>query len=105
MKKRRKIIMNKVEFVALVSEKLTTDERKETKKFASEVVDCVIETIKEQIAEGNEVNLSGFGKFSVVDKPQAEKRNPATGSTVTVPAHKSPKFKYSSTVKNMLKAV
>lgn len=104
MSKRRKKIMNKVELANVVSEKMTTDERKVTKKFAGELVDCVMDVIKDAIMAGEDVKISGLGAFTTVDKPERIARNPQDGSEITVPAHRAPKFKFSSNVKNALKA-
>lgn len=95
--------MNKVELASVVSERMTTEERKVTKKFAGELVDCVIDVIKDTMVAGDEVKLAGLGAFTVVDRPERIARNPQDGSAITVPAHKSPKFKFSSTVKEAVR--
>ena len=96
--------MNKVELASVVSERMTTEERKVTKKFAGELVDCVMDVIKSAIVAGEDVKIAGLGAFTTVDRPERIARNPQDGSSITVPAHKSPKFKFSSSVKNELRA-
>ena len=86
--------MNKTEFVAAVAEKTGS-----SKKAAGEAVNVVLDTIVETLKKGEEVAIAGFGKFTVVDVPEREARNFQTGETMTVAAHKSPKFKYASNVK------
>ena len=86
--------MNKTEFIAAVAEKNGC-----TKKAAAETVSVVLDTIVETRKKGDEVALAGFGKFSVVDVAEREARNPQTGETMTVAAHKAPKFKFASNVK------
>ncbi|MCO6434325.1 HU family DNA-binding protein, partial [Nitrosomonas nitrosa] len=45
------------------------------------------------VASGNDVQLVGFGTFSVSERAGREGRNPATGETMTIPAKKVVKFK------------
>lgn len=86
--------MNKAEFIASIAEKGGM-----TKKAAGETVNLVLGTITDALVNGEEVALAGFGKFSVVDVPEREARNPQTGEAMTVEAHKAPKFKFASNVK------
>jgi nucleoid DNA-binding protein len=55
--------------------------------------------IMEALRKGQEVNLPGFGKFSVVWREETQRRNPATGEPVTVPAHNVVRFKLGSALK------
>lgn len=86
--------MNKTEFVSALAEKTGI-----SKKVANENLNTVLDTIVETLKSGEDVALAGFGKFSVVDVPERECRNPQTGETMTVDAHKAPKFKFASNVK------
>ena len=74
-----------------------------TLKDSKVAVDGVIEAIVAGMAEAGEVKLSGFGTFSLVEKAESQARNPKTGETVVVPAHKAPKFKFSKTLKDALR--
>lgn len=49
--------------------------------------------IQDTLAAGEELQITGFGTFSTVQKEAAVKRNPSNGEPVDVPAHKVPKFK------------
>lgn len=60
------------------------------------------EAIAEALAAGQEVNLPGFGKFVAPLKEAAEKRNPATGGTVLVPAHKQVRFRVGGKLKQQV---
>ena len=42
---------------------------------------------------------AGFGKFEVVEKAESKRRNPQTGETIMVAAHKAPKFKAATALK------
>ncbi len=59
---------------------------------AKAAVDATIEEITEQLKAGNEVKFTGFGKFTAVDRPAREGRNPQTGETVQIAAKTAPKF-------------
>jgi nucleoid DNA-binding protein len=47
---------------------------------------------------GEEVAITGFGRFSVKERPAREGRNPATGAPLKIPASKSLGFKMSKPV-------
>ena len=87
--------MNKAEFIKVVAQKVDA-----TQKLTGEFVDAVFTTITEELTEGNEVSISGFGKFSVTERSAREGRNPSTGETMRIEASNSVKFKASSTLKN-----
>ena len=50
-----------------------------TKKQSSETVETILELIKSSLASGEDVLISGFGKFSIKDKRERRGRNPSTG--------------------------
>jgi len=81
----------------LINELATNLER--SKKDVTEVVDAVFNTIINEVSEGNEIAIHGFGKFVRVVKPQSTARNPKTGEAVDVPEHGVVKFKPSSRFK------
>ena len=57
-----------------------------TKADARKVVDDVFATIADAATKGEEVSISGFGKFKVKDTPARDGRNPATGAAITIAA-------------------
>ena len=75
-----------------------------TQKDIAEVLDVVVATIIEAVAAGDEVNIAGFGKFSVSARPEREGRNPQTGETIVIAASKNPKFKASKNFKDTVNA-
>lgn len=91
--------MNKTEMVNKIVERLAEEDIKVAKKSMNKYVDVMLDTIVDSMADGEDVRLTGFGNFSVVDKPERIARNPQDSSTVVVPAHKAPKFKFSGSVK------
>jgi len=50
-----------------------------TKKQSAEAVEKIIEVLKSTLESGDEVLVSGFGKFSVKEKNERKAGNPATG--------------------------
>jgi DNA-binding protein HU-beta len=55
-------------------------------------VQATIDEITAQLAAGNEVKFTGFGKFSTVAKSAREGHNPQTGETMQIAAKTAPKF-------------
>ena len=90
--------MNKTEFVEFIAEKYEIP-----KTEAKKAVDMVQTSTMEVLKNGDEVNLTGLGKFSVVHKEAGEARNPSTGGTITVPAHDVPKFSFSKAFKDSIR--
>ena len=91
--------MNKVDLVKNVVNRLAESDVKVSQKMMGQYIDTITDVIKDALVNGEEVKIANFGSFSVVDKPQREARNPQTGETIMVSAHKAPKFKYSNVVK------
>lgn len=87
--------MNKSDFVSAVAEKAGT-----TKKDADAVIKAFTETVADLVKNGDSILLPGLGTFSVVEKSERVTRNPRTGESVTVPAHKAPKFKAAKALKD-----
>lgn len=57
------------------------------------VVNAILDEITEALAEGNRVELRGFGAFSVKNRPARAARNPKTGEQVMVDEKWVPFFK------------
>ncbi len=66
-----------------------------TKKQSSETVEALLEIMKETLASGEDVLISGFGKFYVKEKRERRGRNPATGEDMMLDARKVITFKCS----------
>ncbi|MGB9594950.1 MAG: HU family DNA-binding protein [Candidatus Poribacteria bacterium] len=71
-----------------------------TKKAAAAAVDAMIEAIKGALANGDKVNLVGFGSFSVRKRAAREGRNPRTGKKLKIPAKNVPVFKAGKDLKD-----
>ncbi len=67
------------------------------------IIKGVVDIIKDSLVDGKDVSIFGLGTFSVKDVEERAGVNPQTGEALTIPAHKSPKFKFSQTVKDLVK--
>lgn len=59
---------------------------------AKRALEATLKAIEEQIGEGNEVRLTGFGKFSVSHRDARIGRNPQTGESMEIAAKTVPRF-------------
>lgn len=71
-------------------------------KQAKAAVDAVLSTIASEVAAGNEVSLSGFGKFSRSERAARQGKNPATGETIQIAASKAVKFTAAKALKDQV---
>jgi integration host factor subunit alpha len=69
------------------------------KKESLEVVELVFEVMKETLAGGEDLKLSGFGIFKVRQKADRRGRNPQTGEAITIEARRILSFKPSHVLK------
>ena len=66
-----------------------------SRKMATELVETLLELIKKTLASGEDVLVSGFGKFCVQSKKERRGRNPATGEGLILAPRKVVTFKCS----------
>jgi integration host factor subunit alpha len=66
-----------------------------TKNKAMETVGSILEIIKETLATGEDVLISGFGKFQIKEKGERRGRNPATGEDLILRPRRVVTFKVS----------
>lgn len=71
-----------------------------THKKIGEIVDEVLDVIKENLVKGDKVLFAGFGSFEITERAAREGRNPQTGDTVIIPSCKVPKFKSGKALKD-----
>jgi len=67
-----------------------------------EVVETLIEIIKRSLENGEDVLVSGFGKFCVKNKRQRRGRNPSTGEDLMLDARKVITFKCSGKLRQAI---
>ncbi|MGO9314786.1 MAG: integration host factor subunit alpha [Syntrophobacteraceae bacterium] len=70
-----------------------------TKKESAQVIGTLFELIKKSLENGEDVRISGFGKFSVREKHQRNGRNPQTGEPMMLSPAKVVTFKYSEVLR------
>ena len=90
--------MNKTEFISVVAEKTGF-----TKADSSKAVDAVLSSLLESMVAGEDVTFIGFGTFGVKNVAEREARNPQTGETIKIAAHRSPFFKAGKALKDAVK--
>ena len=73
-----------------------------SKKGTAEIVEEVFETIKDTLARGEPVKISGFGKFVVRGKRVRKGRNPHTGGEILLKARRVVTFRPSQSLKELL---
>ena len=87
--------MNKTELIAAVAAKAGL-----TKKDAERVVNATIDTIVQNLANGEKVQISGFGNFEIKAREARVGRNPRTKEAIQIPATRLPIFKASKVLKD-----
>ncbi len=60
---------------------------------AKDRLETMLEIIKSTLASGEDIMISGFGKFQVTDKASRKGRNPATGETMMLDKRRVVTFK------------
>ena len=82
--------------------KVVADETGFPIRQSDEMVETLIELIKESLVSGDDVLISGFGKFSVRAKKERRGRNPATGGTMMLRPRRIVSFKWSGNLRRKL---
>jgi integration host factor subunit alpha len=73
-----------------------------SKKESADIVDLVFEMLKETLAKGEKIKISGFGNFVLRDKRQRPGRNPQTGDPIKISERRVLTFKASQILKQTL---
>lgn len=89
--------LTKAQIVDLIHEELPFPKNKST-----EVIEGLIEIIKRTLADGEDVLISGFGKFCVKNKRERRGRNPATGNDLILEKRKVVTFKCSGKLRDKI---
>ena len=87
--------MNKTELINAVAEKAGL-----SKKDTETVVNATIDVIAGALADGDKVQLVGFGAFEVKSRAERTGRNPKTKEEIKIPASKVPVFKPGKALKD-----
>jgi len=73
-----------------------------SKKQSTDIVESLIESIKATLESGEDVLISGFGKFCVNEKRQRRGRNPATGEDMMLAPRRVVTFKCSGSLRDRI---
>jgi len=87
--------VNKAELIEAVAEGADI-----SKAAASRAVDAALDAMTGALKKGDQVNLVGFGTFSVRERSARTGRNPRTGETINISAAKVPGFKAGKALKD-----
>lgn len=90
--------MTKAEIVTRINEKTGIE-----KVAVMAIVEEVMASIKENMANGENVYLRGFGTFHIVERKKKIGRNIGKNTAVVIPAHNIPRFKPAKEFKGMIK--
>ena len=91
-------MMNKVSLAEKVQEMLGDISKAESER----VVNNIFDTIVEEVSNGGEVSIAGFGSFSSKTRAARMGRNPKTGEAIKIKASRGAKFKAAKAFKDKL---
>jgi DNA-binding protein HU-beta len=74
-----------------------------TKSQAGRAVDAILNEMKDSLAKGEDVQLTGFGSFTTTKRAERNGRNPQTGEPIIIPAKTVPMFRPGKGLKEALK--
>ena len=74
-----------------------------SKGDATKAVETALKVIEDTLKGGGEINITGFGKFSVADRGARQGVNPQTGERIQIAASRVPKFSAGSALKKSIK--
>ena len=89
--------MNKTDLITAAAEKSGL-----SKKDAERVVNALLDTITASLVKGEKVQISGFGIFETKEREARVGRNPRTKEAVQIPATRTPTFKPSKLLKDIV---
>jgi DNA-binding protein HU-beta len=73
-----------------------------SKADSARAIESVVGTVSKTLKKGDEVVITGFGKFSVVKRAARMGVNPRTGEKVKIKASKAPKFTAGAALKQVV---
>lgn len=87
--------MNKQELVSAIAQGAEL-----SKKDAESALSATINAISKALADGDKVQLTGFGTFEVRERAARTGKNPRTGEAIEIAASKVPAFKAGKALKD-----
>jgi DNA-binding protein HU-beta len=76
-----------------------------TKTQVKSLIESTFAAIAEAACSGEEVSLSGFGRFKVTERAARQGRNPVTGEVIQIPASKKLAFIPAKNIREALNAI
>jgi DNA-binding protein HU-beta len=70
-----------------------------TKADCARAIESLLDTVTRTLKKGDEVVITGFGKFSVVQRAARQGVNPRTGERLRIKASKAPRFSAGASLK------
>ena len=89
--------MNKAELINAAAEKANL-----SKKDTENAINAALEVISAALADGDKIQLVGFGAFEVKSRAERTGRNPKTKESIKIPASKVPVFKAGKALKDLV---
>ncbi|MGN1115790.1 MAG: HU family DNA-binding protein [Candidatus Ornithomonoglobus sp.] len=89
--------MNKHELISAIAQNAEL-----SKKDAENALAATINAISKALAEGDKVQIVGFGTFEVRERAARTGKNPRTGETIEIAASKVPAFKAGKALKDIV---
>ena len=89
--------MNKTELIQAVADRTGL-----AKKDAEKALTALLDTVAEALAQGDKVQLVGFGSFEIKEREARTGRNPQTRAPIEIPATRVPVFKAGKALKDQV---
>ncbi len=89
--------LTKIQIVAAIAE-----QNGYTKLNSTNIVETLLEIIKRSLESGDDVLISGFGKFCVKEKGERRGRNPSTGEDMIMRSRRVITFRCSGKLRNKI---
>ena len=89
--------MKKTELIAAIAE-----QRGLSKKDAEKALSATLDTIVKAVADGDKIQLTGFGTFEQRQRNARTGVDPRTGNSIEIPASKVPAFKAGKAFKDVV---
>jgi DNA-binding protein HU-beta len=90
--------MNKTDLIQEIADKANA-----SKSDAQKFFDAFTDVVESELKKGNQVQITGFGKFYVQKRDARQGINPQTKQRINIPASKVPKFTAGNALKDSIK--
>jgi len=89
--------LTKAQLIDSLQEEIGTPRNRTTELF-----ETLLDIIKTTLADGEDLLISGFGKFCVKDKKERKGRNPSTGEELMLAKRRVVTFRYSGKLRDLI---